>query len=85
MVVYAHLLDLFYVWCFCPLDNLVFETHLYRNHIYFLSSFLCVGVLQGFHHPLILGAAVQLGCLLSMNMGIGLYICKHIWCNALSA
>ena len=73
MVTYAHLLGLFYVWCFFPLDKLVFETHLYSNHIDFPIDFLCVGVLQVFHHPVILNAAVQLGCLLFMNLGIEIY------------
>ena len=73
MDIYAHLLGLFYIWCFCPLDNLVFKTHLYGNHIDSPSNFLHVGVLQVFFCPVILGAAVQLGCLLFMNLGVGIH------------
>ena len=47
--------------------------------------FLCVGDLQVFHYPVILGAVVQWGCLLFMNLGVEIYICKQSWCNALSA
>ena len=61
VVICAHLLGLFYVWCFCPLDNLVFKTHLYSYHTDFPNDFLYVGVLQVFHCPVILGAAVKLG------------------------
>ena len=40
VVIYAHLLGPLYVWCFCPLDNLVFKIYLYSNHTVFPAFFV---------------------------------------------
>ena len=62
VVICARLLSLFYLWCFCPQNNLVLETCLHNYHIDFPNNFLYVGVLQLFHCPVILDTAVKLGC-----------------------
>ena len=58
VVICAHILGPFYVWCFYSPDSLVSKTCLYSFHI---DVFLCEGVSQVFHCPLVLGAAVKLG------------------------
>ena len=62
VVIYAHLLGLFYVWCFCPLDNLAFEIHQYNYHTDIPNGDLYIGILQVFCCSVILDAVVRLGC-----------------------
>ena len=77
MAICAHLLGLFYIWCFFPPDNLVSKIHLYSYHIDFPNNFLCVGVSQAFHCPVVLGAVTKLGCKLFVGLGRRIYICKQ--------
>ena len=57
-------LSIRYILCLVllSLDNLVSKTCLYSYHIDFPNNFLFMGILQVFCCPVILGAAVQLGC-----------------------
>ena len=62
MVICAHLIGPFFVWCFCPSDDLVSKICLYSYHTVFPDKFLCVGVLQIFCCPVVFGPAAKLGC-----------------------
>ena len=69
VVICAHLVGLFCAWCFCPPGNLVSRTYLYRYHIEFPNSFLCMGVFFFFLLSCAFGCSRKIGVLTVCGAG----------------
>ena len=63
VVICAHLVGLFYIWCFCLPGKLVSKTYLYSYLTDFPKNFFVFGSFtSNFHCTVFLGTAAKLGC-----------------------